>query len=310
MINKNCQAGQALLLVLFAITLGLVSLVGVSMRTVTSTRRVFIDNAYYKAQAAAEAGAEAFLLKANRQLDTFLDSCGPTKLFTAQGFVSPLPAVCVANGSVVEFSESRAVVAVETYPASGEDTYEVSAPVNTALGINLVGADSGRVVEVCWQGTSSTSTDYAEILAFYYSEAGGGTFKLTQHKHTCYESLPWCSSSPPGSYSASAGVRDSKTHLGEYSCFDVPMTDTPYLLNLVALVNGATYKIKFAGHVPAQGYKITSIGEVKSGAATGGSLVSSSAARKKVVVARSNTPRLGLWFNFAAASETGELVAE
>ena len=41
--KKGRESGQTLLIVIFAITLGLVALVGVSTRIVSSTKRVFID---------------------------------------------------------------------------------------------------------------------------------------------------------------------------------------------------------------------------------------------------------------------------
>ncbi|MFA5776409.1 MAG: hypothetical protein WC988_02550 [Patescibacteria group bacterium] len=301
--KKSRESGQTLLIVIFAITLGLVTLVSVSTRIVNSTKRVFIDNAYYKAQAAAEAGAEKFLLKSNTELATFLASCGPSALYNSQGFVNPLPPACVTLGSEVNFIESRSVVAVETYPTSGSD-YLINSPANSTVSINLEGATSGNNVRVCWQGLGSSGLAYSEILYFYYSKSGGN-YKLTQQKYTC---SPFVScGSKPASYSTSAGVESPRVD-GQYSCFDIEMTDTPQLLNLMSLVNGASYKI--IGSIPSQGYKITSVGEVKSGSPSGGSLASATATRKKVVVEKNRMPNLGAWFNFAVASESNKIVVE
>jgi len=307
--KKGRESGQTLLIVIFAITLGLVALVGVSTRIVSSTKRVFIDNAYYKAQAVAEAGAEKFLQKSNSELKTLVDdnTCQPSALYTPTGFAASIPVACtldMADG----FTEARAVMAVETYPTSG-NTYDVSSPANSTISINLIGAASSSNVRVCWQGTSVAGPAYAEILSFYYSRSGG-TYKLTQQKHTCYEFVgSWCSS--PAWYSASDGIEDTMASI-DYSCFYVPVTTGPQLLNLMSLVNGSSYQITFTGNVsvPAQGYKITSVGEVKSGLTGGGSLAGSTATRKKVVVEKSRMPNLGPWFDFAVASESNKIVAE
>lgn len=301
--NKRAQqSGQALLIVIFAITLGLVALVSVSTRIVNSTKRVFIDNAYYKAQAAAEAGAEKFLAKSNAQLDTLKAGGCTTSLYTPTGFDTA--ELTAHSECVIDLGEARAVMAVETYPSAGVIIYEVSSPANSTISINLIGATLGNNVKVCWQGVDSSGSAYAEILSFYYSKVGSA-YKLTQQKHDCSVFLPWCS--PTGS--SSSGVEDP-TISDTYSCFNVPMTDTPQFLNLMALGNGASYKITFTGTVPKQGYKITSVGEVKSGAPGGGSLASSTATRKKVVVEKSRMPNLGPWFNFAVASESNKIVAE
>lgn len=305
--KKGRQSGQTLLIVIFAITLGLVTLVAVSTRIVNSTKRVFIDNAYYKAQAVAEAGAERFLLKSNTDLEALKASC-TIALYTAAGFAASIPATCTLD-TADGFTESRAVMAVETIPSGS--TYEVGSPANTTISINLIGASSGNDVQVCWQGVGSLGSAYAEILSFYYSK-NGSAYKLTQQKHNCYgfsSGFPswWCSL--PAGYSASDGIQDMDT-LGDYSCFDITMTDTPQLLNLMSLVNGSSYKITFNGNIPPQGYKITSVGEVKSGLPGGGSLASSTAARKKAVVEKSRMPNLGSWFNFAVASESNKIVAE
>ncbi|PIS22112.1 hypothetical protein COT50_03715 [candidate division WWE3 bacterium CG08_land_8_20_14_0_20_41_10] len=303
--NKlNQQAGQTLLIIIFAITLGLVALVGVSTRIVTSTRRVFIDNAYYKAQAVAEAGAEKFLLKSNADLATLKVGC-TTSLYTGDGFNTT--ELTAHPECVVDLGESRAAVAVEAYPSAGINTYEVNSPANSTILINLLNATSGNDVRVCWQGVNSLGPAYAEILSFYYSK-DGSDYLLTQQKHECKGSLSWCGS-PPAGYSANDGIEDANVD-GDYSCFDVRITDTPQILNLMSLGNGSSYKITFTGAVSSQGYKITSVGEVKSGATGGGSLAGSTATRKKVVVEKSSMPNLGSWFNFAVASESGKIVAE
>ena len=299
--KKACESGQSLLIVIFAITLGLVALVAVSTRIVNSTKRVFIDNAYYKAQAAAEAGAEKFLLKTNAQLDALKTGGCTTNLYTQTGFAISIPADCTLD-TVNGFTEARAVMAVETIPSGSE--YDVSSSANSTVSVNLEGATGD--VQVCWQGTDLSDLAYAEILSFYYSKSGSA-YKLTQQKHDCNGALTWCD--PPAWYSASGGTEDQTVSEGTYSCFNVTMTDTPQLLNLMSLVNGSLYKITFEGNAPAQGYRITSVGEVKSGAGGGGSLAGSIATRKKVVVEKSRMPNLGTWFDFAVASESGTVTA-
>lgn len=306
--TKNRQSGQALLIIIFAITLGLVTLVAVSTRIVNSTKRVFIDNAYYKAQAMAEAGAEKFLLKTDVQLDALTTTCRPSSLYISAGF-GPIPANCTLGTAVAEgFTEARAVMAVETYPSAGVRTYEVSSPANATVSINLVGASE---VRVCWQGMNSTGLAYSEVLMFYYY-TDAGNYKTTQKKYDCADFssylllFSWCNST---GYTASDGDPADSVD-GGYACFKIPFSGIPQMVNLMSLFNGSSYKITFTGITPPQGYKITSVGEVKSGlAGFVGSLASSTATRKKVVVEKSRMPNLGPWFNFAVASESGKICA-
>jgi hypothetical protein len=301
--NKH-ESGQALLIVIFAITLGLVTLVAVSSRIVNSTKRVFIDSAYYKAQAAAEAGAEKFLAKTSDELAALLDVC-TTNLYTPTGFASSIDSRCVL-GSADGFTETRAVMAVESYPSG--DSYEVSSPANSTVSVNL-GSASGSV-KVCWHPQGQLGSEYSEVLSFYYFLDNADQYRMEQQKYVCGDFVTWCTHGT-GVYESSDSKKATDLADGDYACFNLDLTSSgrrPQLLNLMSLVNGSTYRITFdSGTVPVQGYRITSVGEVVKGTA---SLTSSNATRKKVVVEKSSMPNLGPWFNFAVTSVSGRIVAE
>lgn len=304
--KKAQQSGQALLIVIFAITLGLVALVGVSTRIVNSTKRVFVDNAYYKAQAVAEAGAEKFLWKKNSELDNLIFYGCKTSLYNSTGFDEV--ALNTHPNCVIDLGEARAVMAVETYPSAGVSIYEVSSPANSTISVNLAGVTGD--IRVCWRAGGLVGSEYSEVLSFYYFKKSIGSYQMQQQKNVCGTFISWCHK--PIGYSTSDAVPANGASGPDYACFTIIRvpTDTPQLLNLMSLVNGSSYKITFTGTVPTQGYKITSVGEVKSGATGGGSLASSTATRKKVMVEKSRMPNLGPWFNFAVASESGKITTQ
>lgn len=287
---KN-QKGQTLLIIIFAITLGLVALVGVSSRIVTSTKRVFIDNAYYKAQAVAEAGAEKFLLKSNSELKTLVDNntCNPVNLYTPTGFGSSVSGNCI-----LDLAESRAVVGVEGFLGGSEVTTNI--PSNSMVGINLAGF-SGNL-GVCW-----TSTGYSDIYYFVY-HTNGSSYEVNKDLYTCDTSFSaWCAN-PPSDH-VPAGIKKA-TDVGGKSCFAISVPSGAITLQLMSVVNAS--EVTVGGiNLPSQGYRITSVGEVKSSLNT--SLRGDTATRKKVTVEKLYSSFTHPFLDFAITSLNGEVSA-
>ena len=296
--TKLTKSGQALLIVIFALSLGLVVLVGVSQRVVTTIRRTFVSNSYFKAQSAAEAGAELFLTKDTTELASLAATCQPAALYTQEGFASPLPSDCVLT-----LAEAKAVIGVESYP----DTvaYDFTIGANSAMNVNLEGLTDSEL-QVCWQGVGASGGQaFASVSAVYYYK-DGSDYKAARALYECDQPLnTWCTK--PVVYH-SAGATEVPASVGGRPCFDLSLDGEPRSVSLTTLANGSAFSIISTSALPRQGFKITSVGEVT--APDSSSLTGSISARKKVVVEKNLAPQLGPWFNFAAVSKTGSISAD
>ena len=169
MINRRLdQQGQTLLIVIFAMSLGLLVMVNTASRVVASVARTAQTNNYQKAVAAAEGGAEIYLAKPFTDLATLagsgLRTCPTGQLDTIDDVPATFPALCIENMSG-SAGESRAFMGVEEYPTGTEGLTIKSRPGET-VHVNLHGLDSGaHTVRICWKGLGRAG--YSASYYFY-----------------------------------------------------------------------------------------------------------------------------------------------
>lgn len=316
MINmvRLSQKGQTLLVVVFSMSLGLLVMVSLASRVINSVARTTQTNYFQKATAAAEGGAEMFLLKSNSDLASLvtLGKC-PSAALSAPNF----PANITDADCKSDFVESRAYLGVEEYPAPGStESIEIKSAPGETFQVNLQGLDSGvDVIRVCWYGTGNPA--YSDSYhSYYYMD--GSAYKSEIGMHLCdsggITTKIWCDVSlrPSGYTTSVSEVADAN---GGYSCYQFDARVGSVALRIFTFPGGGYYRISALDidtapvvtymHMPRQGYRITSIGEVKS--AAGVSLESRKATRKKVVVEKTLPYPAGPWYDFAVTSVTGKV---
>ncbi len=291
--------GQTLLIVVFAMSLGLLVLVNTAGRALASIARTTQANYFQKAVVAAESAAEIYLARPLSDLPSLASSCPVTPQLSTID-TAAFPASCIENIG----SESRAFMGVEVYPTSAESMSITSQPGET-IHINLQGLNSSvNIIRVCWYGVGSPT--YSNSYYFLYSGLTA-PYTVNQDLIKCNSADSWCSGAPAGY--GDGKVSSTASSSAGYSCYQVNIPSNPVALRIFTFPGGAQYKIDAyaAGGVskafPAQGYRIISIGEVKAG--TGGSLDLKKVTRKKVVVERTFPFPVGPWWDFAVTSVTG-----
>lgn len=296
------EKGQTLLIVVFSMSLGLLVMVSTANRALGSVARTTQTNYYQKAVAAGEAGAEIYL--SSSDLDTSMSSCPASNLLAA-GFPVSFPSSCI-----VGFTDSRAFVGLEYFP-SGTESFNVNSIGGETIHINLQNlANDANVIRVCWYGVGNLT--YSSSYYFMYS-GSLPTYVMNQDLIGCSSSNTWCAGAP-------AGYDDNNTKEaqadGGYSCYQVDVPSQPMVLRVFTFPGGASYKISaievsgssiVAKSLPPQGYRIISIGEVKSGVTGVGSLESKKATRRKVVVEKTFPYPAGPWWDFALTSTAGKV---
>lgn len=302
------QRGQTLLIVVFAMSLGLLVLVSAASRVVSSVARTTQTNYYQKAQAAAEGGAEVYLAKTTDQLSDLARpvSYGGCPTSSLANLSSSFPSGCIES-----FGESRAFMGVEEFPVPSSDpakreSFELESQPGETIHVNLSGLGAD-IIRVCWTGTGT----YSDSYYFYYYYDDTGTYKVEKDMFECNDGLSWCSS-PPVSYSNN--ISNEAQADGFYSCYHVGVYTAPVALRIFTFPGGGKYKITalregdstlVTRDLPIQGYRIVAIGEVTSYG--GSSLESKKATRKKVIVEKTFPYPADPWYDFAVTSVSGKV---
>lgn len=300
--NKRIgQGGQTLLIVIFAMSLGLLVVVNTANRVVASVARTTQSNNYQKSIAIAEAGAELFLAKPYRDYPSLAVTCPATALVNLGGVNSN----CVyASPS----GEAKAYVGVERYPKSEEKDLKLRSRPGETVQINLQGLNSNiNVIQVCWKGLGRAN--YSASYYFYYYGTPGN-YSVDKGMYTC----------KPSTYSSSCSLPDSEDmryipqadEASGYSCYAFWTRSDSAVLRIFTFPDGADYLVSAYGSgatpvqyaFPPQGYRIISIGEVTAG---GLSLDPKKAPRKKVTVDRTFPYPTGPWWDFALTSVDGSV---
>lgn len=313
------RQGQTLLIVIFAMSLGLLVMVNTASRVVASVARTAQTNNYQKAVAVAEGGAEIYLAKPFTDLATLagpgLGSCPTSQLDTIDDVPATFPASCIEkmNGSA---GESRAFIGVEKYPVGTESLFLKSKPGET-IHINLQSFPSGAdMLRVCWKGLGIKNYS----LSYYFLYKGSiGNYEVEKQLHSCDPDdpaspigpYPYCVLPGSGDLDTTNIVQVPYSGAG-YWCYYINLPSDPITLRIFTFPDGADYMITALRSsdgsdqaLAIQGYRIVSIGEVLGGG--GDSLESRKATRKKVTVEKTFPYPVGPWWDFAVTSVEGSV---
>lgn len=298
--------GQTLLVVVFAMSLGLLVVVHTSLRSLNSIARTTQTNYFQKATAAASSGAEELLLKdiyGEGSLDDYAKAGGSfyCPVLDLQNLQNVRPE-CIIN-----FSEARAFIGVESYPVQAFEQEKIerlrfTSKPGEVLHINLVNiSPQASFIQVCWKGLGFEKYSVSQFF-YYYGDLDG--YGLDKGSYLCNESFSsWCQ--VPASDVRNINQAQAN---GEYSCYSVNLRNKSVAFRILTFPDSAEYLISAHENsypyrlvnFPQQGFRIVSIGEVLSG--SGFSLPTSKATRKMVVVERTFPyPKSYLW-DFALSS--------
>ena len=270
--KEKREDGQALLIVVVALTIALSVGISTSLRTLSSVSRTSTADTASRVLAAAEGGIEHYLSFNTVELNAAIDDC-------TSG--SPCPVDFPRNPN--DQIESRAEVVVETYEGSTE-TFYAWVDVGNSTSINLSGY-SGNL-DICWQGTSDVYYVLYNGLNINNWERGiicGGSSCITANVlgSVDSETAPSCSDDGYRGYT-----------------LDVPPTGGEVKGLILIPLNDRVYfgiEPNHGGFTNDFGYKITSTG----------SLVQSGASITKTVVAHRSNPYLPPAFFFGVFAEDG-----
>jgi len=296
------QQGQTLLIVIFAMSLGLLVMVNTAGRVVASVARTAQTNNYQKAVAIAEGGAETFLVKSFSDYPDLADSseCPTSKLSDLGSVKSP---DCVFSSPS---SEAKAYLGVEEYPTSSERDLRFRSRPGETVHVNLQGLNAGaHTVRVCWKGLGRAG--YSASYYFYYYGTPG-SYSVDKNMYTCDPASGYANCALPG---GDIQHVDPATSTGGYWCYSTYAHSYSVALRLFTFPDGADYMLSVfnssGGELPfpPQGYRIVSIGETTGGG--GSSLDSKKATRKKVTVEKTFPYPAGPWWDFALTSVEGSV---
>ena len=229
---KLNSKGQTLLTVIVAMTIVLAIGVGVSLRLLSSSQRVSSTDTAARVLAAAEGGAEQFLIKPFTELATLESVC--------QGDIQNPAPECVVDypGSSSDNIDSIAVVKVSTY---GEDNaVEIKIPKDQTAEFNLDGL-SGGDASLCWADTSLLS------YTIYRNNAFEPYFNGVVNCNGCSHST--------------LNVNNAAT-ANASGCFTVPLGTNPLGLRITSYGASSRITATLSGgrDFPVQGYEILSTG--------------------------------------------------
>jgi len=264
------ERGQALLIVVVALTIALSVGISTSLRTLSSVSRTSTTDTASRVLAAAEGGIEHYLSLNTQELDTAIINCTPT---------SPCPVDFPKNPA--DLITSKASVVVETYEGS-TDTFYMWVDAGNSTSINL-GGYSGNI-DICWNGASDVYYIMYKGLNTDDWERGiieGGSSSITDNVS--------------GSVSSYAGTCSDSGYRGE--TLTVPSGGDVKGLVLIPLNDSVYFAIEpnNTGFTNDFGYKITSTG----------SLVQSEASITKTVIAHRSRPYLPPAFFFGVFAQDG-----
>lgn len=247
----NQQKGQALLFVVVAMTIALAVGVNVSVRTLSSASRVSSTDTYSRVLAAAEGGAERFIVKTISELATFSSNGHCTGNY---GTPANPPSECVVSfpGTIDgDTINARAIITVAPYSTNttAGDRYEVIIKKDTLVEVSMTGY-SASSLQMCWsEYGGGTGSDLYYIL--YKTD---GTLDVKRGVHSNTLGFPYNSN---GFVNASSGAN------GYNYCHTINSYTTGGVKRLRVMAIGNDAKVGFmSSNLPTQGYKIISTGEL------------------------------------------------
>lgn len=294
--------GQALLLVILALSVGLIVAAVASQRTVTSILRFTLSDSAKRSQIMAESAAENYLLKDSSDLETLSGVCGSAILFTDANVLPANPdsrCVYVPSGAGVGLtSKYRAVVAVDKYPVTVNEPVYLDIPRND-VGEVVISGYTGANVQVCWTGYNDSGTTAISDLYYFRYYTSGSNYLLDKRYVKCSTSAPWCIITD--SFLRTLDDSPSTSYVDGNTCFTVTTSSGTKALRFMSIHNTSKVKISPASGValPYQGYRITTIGE----------LTQSDPERnpRKKVSVEVSFPYLPVGFDMAITSLTGTI---
>jgi len=277
------QKGQALLFVILTMTVAMAVGVGISLRTISSVSRTTRTDTAARVLAAAEGGAENYLVHTISELENDISLC--TDASPCEVEFEPFP-----DDNIATLAE----VVVDTY--GDEIVYETEVQKDQVKEIYLEGYNHGEI-QICWKALSGL--DPVDLYFIVYPRDGdlddmvrigatqGGVGYPTGHD-TNLETATAGSCNDVGGYDY------------VYTLTGLPGNKTQ-ILRIRPLINGARLAVNsLSGNpLPHQGYKITSVGKLRD--------VADEVTALKTVVVYKSRPYLPAVWDFGIYTETGSL---
>jgi hypothetical protein len=223
------QKGQVILFVIVSMTLAMAVGVTVASRTLSSLSRTSRSDSSNKALAAAEAGAERFLVMDFSELGTYVGNETPTTL----SFVDEVSGVNTeADVTVADFTQNS---------PSGD--YDFNLGTGYVKEVTFKDSGFNNSVTFCWENSNSA-------IAYLIYNATGIKEKGVM--------------TPSSNNSLDVSNGDVASSSGSYpgGCKTVSITAADYGLRLRALYNDTNVSVQSPADLPVQGYKITSVGKL------------------------------------------------
>lgn len=283
-LNKK-ENGQALLFVVVAMTIALAVGINVSLRTLSSISRSSRTDTANRVLAAAEGGAENFIVKPTKELVSLSSVC-----VGGYSGINSAPAQCVVKYvGTGDNITAAALVTVEEfrYTDNGNKVYQLSVAKDSVREVSLSGY-SASSIKLCW--TPDAGGDESDLYYIIYH------YNSSSNKYS-YDKGFLTTGGIPAPYSlgdstsAGSGAGTSYSHCNTIS----GLSGNLLSMRIMSLGNNSTAGVFPASgaDLPPQGYKITSVGQLFENAAV--------KEEKTVVVYRSN-PYLNSVFDFGIYS--------
>ncbi|HSX39434.1 MAG TPA: hypothetical protein VLI92_02480 [Candidatus Saccharimonadales bacterium] len=246
----NQQKGQALLFVIVAMTLALAVGINVSVNTLSTVSRTSNTDTASRALAAAEGGAEQFIVIPTSTLSTLTATCNGS--YGANN--ASVPASCVVKFDTNLLSsdniKAQAVITVQSYNTNKANGYEVTIKKDNLDEVD-VSTLAAASLDFCWLPTDNAKP--SDLYFIVYKKDGTLDIKKG-FKGAVRPALPY---SPTGFTTANAG------NGGYHDCATLTGYSTGNIKRLRVYSLQGDSKVEFLSTVlPTQGYKITSFGQL------------------------------------------------
>lgn len=232
------QQGQTFLIVLMVMLVAMFVGVSSASRFMKSIRTISAADDAAKAQAIAEAAIERILLVPSDTLADYINNsnCGTDCYYE----------ITDANGQLLTANITLSFV------GNTISNYTIKVETDEANQVTLEGYQSGRTLDVCWNGSETS------IVGHYLYTSSGVT-----------ESTPFAYN-PVLTINDSNGFTLAAANFGYDNCFTVTASDTPLALRFRAVYEAADLTVfPQAGYsIPVQGIVIESVGKANNAVKT------------------------------------------
>ncbi|EKE00455.1 MAG: hypothetical protein ACD_22C00018G0005 [uncultured bacterium] len=278
--------GQTLVFVIVAMTIALALGISVSVRTISSLSRTSRTDTFVRVQAAAEGGAERFLLLPNGVLSEGVsqDECEGLDLTYSNGeCIVTFPPVDVAD----KISSRARVLVSEFSTNTDNDTYKMNIEKDTTSEVNVDGITE---VKICWQPPEVATSPITGFYYILYSASDDMDEAIVLNKGGVIQT-------DNGDYKGFSTPDSQTENPSTYCKEDIDVTGAS-ALRIRSIGENLSIEVSStgSGDMPLQGYLIESTGELLQ---EGGVAVS-----KKVSVYKSY-PFLPGVFDFSLYSGVG-----